>query len=362
MDEMNIKGIMGAETRSLLNAMESSSFVSCNADHILICTPDGKQNRFQRLTRWDMVSDLVDKVNPKHKDAASLVGIPASYFPDAMRGQRTLPRNTILSLLLVTQHVAEDDPECLSHMVLRLEQCEEDIEESWTRTAASYTRPWNADIAEVQHTLMVARVAGLYRNQSLEDTRRNLVLQHLFTWKLTHPELFRDLSFAESVLKYCGCAPLKQGRSYTPPKISKQIGAQLNTLREDLKLVKRVDAFRRRSALCCGYFGVSCPKEISAAQRITLELQNEWGDDAAKLSLFLKEDNNTTIVLTPRNREALIHYALVMGAGYEELQRMLIEAGCSVLYPRSYDDQDLEYIRYAMENDKNRKESNTDMH
>lgn len=359
MDEINLQAIMGEETRSLLSAMESSAFVSCRPDRILLCTPDGQQNSFQRLTRWDMVTELVDKVNPKHKEAASLVGIPASYFPDAMRGQRTLPRNTILSLLLVTQHVAEDDLDCLSRMVLNLEQSGGDIEETWSRTAASYTRPWNADIAEVQHTLMVARVAGLYRNQSLDDTRRNLVLQHLFSWKLEHPDLFCDLSFAENVLKYCGCAPLKQGRSYPAPRISKKIGTQLKLLREDLKLVKRVDAFRRRSALCCGYFGVSSPKEISSSQRIALELENEWGDDAAKLDLFLKEDKATS-VLTPRNREALIHYALVMGAGYEELQRMLIEAGCPILYPRSYEDLDLEYLRCAMENEKqnhNKKDS-----
>lgn len=352
MEEKNINSIMGEQTRGLLSAMESSTFISCNSGHIILRAPDGKQNRFQRLTRWDMVNDLVDQVSTKHKEAANLVGIPASYFPDAMRGQRTLPRNTILSLLLVTQHVAEDDPDCLSHMVLQLEQSDEDIEESWNRTASSYTAPWSADINEVQHTLMVARVAGLYRNQSLEDTRRNLVLQHLFTWKLKYPELFRDLAFSEKVLELCGCAPLKFGQTYTPPKISKKLFTQLKTLQEDLKLVKRLDAFRRRSALCCGYFGISTPKDFSAEHRNFLELENSWGDDSSKLSLFLKEDSNTTRVLTPRHRDALIHLALVMGAGYEELQRMLIEAGCAVLYPRSYDDQDLEYIRYAMENDK----------
>lgn len=359
MNEININAIMGKETRSLLSAMESGSFLSCRTDHILICTQDGQNTRFERLTRWDMVDTLVDKVNPKHKYAAKLIGRAPSTFSDTKRAQRGLPRNTVLSLLLVMQNTAEDEPDCLSRMMLELQQSDEtaepDLEALWNRSAADYTLPWNATLAEVQHTLMAARVPGLYRNQSLDDTRRNLVLQHLFTWKLQYPELFRDLSFAESVLKYCGCRPLNKELIYTPPKISKELGAKLQTLREDLKLVKRVDAFRRRSALCCGYFGVSCTKEISTPQKTAIELENEWGDDPAKLDLFLNEDFKSADILTPTYREALIHLALVMGAGYDELQRMLIEAGCPVLYPRSYDDQDLTYIRYAMENDKNHK-------
>ena len=378
MENMNIKDIMGEQTRSLLSAMESSNFLNCDTAHIILRTPDGKENRFQRLTRWEMVENLVNRVNAKHKEAASLVGTPPTYFPDAMRGQRALPRNTVLSLLLVTQNMAENDPDCLSHIVLNVEPEKidivdmkdtdnkdaedvenhwtreevEDIENSWNRTAAPYTAPWSADIAEVQHILMVARVAGLYRNQSLEDSRRNLVLQHLFTWKREYPELFRDLAFSEYVLKACGCKPLKPGRSYTPPKIKKKLFLQIQTLQEDLKQIKRVDAFRRRSALCCGYFGVSSIEEISAKNRIALDLECDWEHSPDKLDLFLKEDRNTTSVLTPKNREALIHFALTMGAGYEDLQRMLIEAGCAVLYPRSYDDWDLAYIRLAMENDK----------
>ena len=203
------------------------------------------------------------------------------------------------------------------------------------------------ELDDANHILMELGMAGLYDNTgNYQDNKRNRMLASIFEYARENdcPQE-RWLFLANDMLRQKGLKPLYRDKDDCRP--DPDDAAQ--------KLFDRWEAEAKASALTGGYmkfrrecFDRYCSKlglSITAAQEQIAD-RVSIGVDSVKNILCASQMSSKT----RSSRHTLALMAIELGCDLDEGNRLLMEAGYSMLYPFRESDEDRFYIYRLLEN------------